>query len=389
MVLELEFVHTKESYSSDEFGQNAAPAVVKAVDASTGVCISEGEWKAAQVSVTDAGGVSWNVQQGSETGTWNLIPISADGTIKNVKTGTTEFNVEVSFDHERQYAFGSANFSVNIEAYEGNELKIVIEKPEASYDLNDMENPKAILVTVYVEDPQTGEFSLLTEELWNALELKADSKQRIALSVKRGETVSTWLIIPGFFSGDPLMTESGTIEISASGEVTSGEFRYYGSGKQTIEVAALSEINLIRILAPRVIIAAILLWLLVGYIKKKRLKTRGLNPRCQFKDSISPKRKISKDFLSVILPYVPERATVKCYKPAFGCNFPDLRIEATGKRSFKIINRSLPLKSTKICGEFYSDMEDLRKRQFSFGNFDITSTDSHKNNRSLGTFVFK
>ena len=91
----------------------------------------------------------------------------------------------------------------------------------------------------------------------------------------------------------------------------------------------------------------------------------------------------------MILPYVPERATVKCYKPAFGCNFPDLRIEATGKRSFKIINRSLPLKSTKICGEFYSDMEDLRKRQFSFGNFDITSTDSHKNNRSLGTFVFK
>ena len=150
----------------------------------------------------------------------------------------------------------------------------------------------------------------------------------------------------------------------------------------------MSWINLVKALAPRVLAAAAILWLIIGYIKKKRLHTRGLDPRCRFKGTTSPKQKISKDFLSVVLPYVPERATVRCHKSAFQCNFPDLRIQATGRRSFKIINRTMPLATTKICGEVYSDMDTLKKRNFALGSFDITSIDQ-RTRKTLGTFSFR
>ena len=252
-----------------------------------------------------------------------------------------------------------------------------------------MNNPEGILVTVFAENPLTGSFDPLSEDLWKAINLEASSEKRMGWKLARGETTGTWLLTPSFFAGDPLLTDSGTITVNVSGTGSQGEMKYAGSGSQDVEVEPLSRINLIKLLAPRIIIAAFLLWLIIGYIKKKRLKTRGLNPRCRFKDAESPKRSINKDFFSVILPYVPEKATVRCHKSAFQCNFPDLRIQATGKRSFKIINKTLPLKTMKICGEFYSDMETLKKRNFALGSFDVTSVNPKQNNRSLGTFTFK
>jgi hypothetical protein len=208
-------------------------------------------------------------------------------------------------------------------------------------------------------------------------------------TVTKGETTGTWLLTPSYYAGDPLLTHSGTITVTVSGKGAQGELKYTGSGTQDIQVEPLSKANFIQMLVPRLALAAFLIWLIVGYIKKKRIVVRGLNPRCRFKDSESPRRSINKEFLSVILPYVPEKATVRCHKTAFQCNFPDLRIQATGKRSFKIINKTLPLKTMKICGEFYSDMETLKKRNFALGSFDVTSVNPKQNNRSLGTFTFK
>ena len=142
-----------------------------------------------------------------------------------------------------------------------------------------------------------------------------------------------------------------------------------------------------KMLAPRILALLFIIWLVIGYIKKKRLKIGRLNPRCRYKNNESAKRVIHKDFFSVVLPYVPEKATVKCGNAIFQCNFPDLRIKATGKSSFKIINKSFPLQETKICGEFFSTMDELKKSKFFLNSFDITSVNP-RTKKSLGTFSF-
>ena len=84
---------------------------------------------------------------------------------------------------------------------------------------------------------------------------------------------------------------------------------------------------------------------------------------------------------------LPERATVKCHKAAYQCNFPDLRIESVGRSSFKIINANMALNTMRINGEIYEDMDTLRKARFGFGSFEITSINA-TTKRRLGTFRF-
>lgn len=270
----------------------------------------------------------------------------------------------------------------------GNRLDVSVSQPARPYDLNDMSHPEPMIVEVKYEDPQTGRLLPLTEEMWNDFSLRASSESHVSWQVEKGDAVGTWKLTPGFYMGDPLLTDSGCVSVKVDVEGKSDIFSFSGSGSQQADFEKLSRMNLIKMLAPRILAAIFIIWLLIGYIKKKRLHTRGLDPRCRFKGTTSPKQKISKDFFSVVMPYVPEKATVRCHKSAFQCNFPDLRIQATGRRSFKVINKSIPLKTTKICGEFYSDMDTLKKRNFPLGGFDITSVDP-KTKKSLGTFSFK
>ena len=270
----------------------------------------------------------------------------------------------------------------------GNRLDVSVSQPARPYDLNDMSHPEPMIVEVKYEDPQTGRLLPLTEEMWNDFSLRASSESHVSWQVEKGDAVGTWKLTPGFYMGDPLLTDSGRVSVKVDVEGKSDIFSFSGSGSQQADFEKLSRMNLIKMLAPRILAAIFIIWLLIGYIKKKRLHTRGLDPRCRFKGTTSPKQKISKDFFSVVMPYVPEKATVRCHKSAFQCNFPDLRIQATGRRSFKVINKSIPLKTTKICGEFYSDMDTLKKRNFPLGGFDITSVDP-KTKKSLGTFSFK
>ena len=251
-----------------------------------------------------------------------------------------------------------------------------------------MSNPEEMIVSVMYEDPQTRKLLPLTEEMWNSFSIKATSESRMSWSIEKGKDVGTWILTPGFYLGDPLLTDSGRVDVTVDVEGTSDIFSFSGSGSQQADFEKLSLMNLLKILAPRILATVFILWLIIGYIKKKRIRTRGLDPRCRFKGTTSPKQKISKDFLSVVLPYVPEKATVRCHKSAFQCNFPDLRIQATGRRSFKLINKTMPLQTTKICGEIYSDMDTLKKRNFPIGGFDITSIDP-KTKKNLGTFSFK
>lgn len=386
--LELTFDSDSIAYTPDKLGDRGKPIVLRATNAETGQPLSQEEWEQITVMAEEFDGVGWNIVRGQEVSTWELRPVSKDGDLTNIPPGEFDVAVSAAYEIDGRTAYGAKTLQISMGEYEGNLLNVQISSPSGRYDLNDMSDPEEMIVSIMYEEPQTGEFLPLTEEMWNSFTVEATSESQTAWNIKKGNSVGTWILTPGFYLGDPVLTDSGQVEVTVSAEGSSDVFHFAGSGVQQTEFEKLSVMNLVKLLAPRILALIFILWLIIGYIKKKRIHTRGLEPKCRFKGTTSPKQRISKDFLSVVLPYVPEKATVYCHKPVFQCNFPNLRIQATGRRSFKLINKTLPLRTTKICGEVYSDMETLRKRSFPIGSFDITSMDP-RTRKALGTFSFK
>lgn len=386
--IKLELTPDSVSYSPDQLGIEGEKITLRATNSKTGQALSKEEWEKTTITAEEVDGIKWSISKGQEVSMWELRPCSKDGTLDSIQPGEFDIAISAAYEVDGQTGYGTCSIKISMSAYTGNALDIQISSPPGAYDLNDMGNPEEMVVSVMYEDPQSGQFLPLTEEMWNSFAITVSSESRMSWNIKKGEDVGTWLLTPTFYLGDSLLTDSGQIEVMVSIEGTSGIYRYYGTGTQQTNFEKLSLTNLIKALAPRVLAAAAILWLLIGYIKKKRLRVRGLDPRCRFKGTTSAKRKISKDFLSVVLPYVPEKATVRCQYSLLQCNFPDLRIQATGRRSFKIINRTMPVSTTKICGEFYNSMDELHKRNFWLGSFDITSIEP-KTRKTLGTFSFR
>lgn len=375
-------------YRPDQMGERAAPLTVRAVDAATGEAMDPEAWEGAELLAESAGGVAWSVTKSGEAGVWELRPRSADGTVGGVETGELTFPLSVSYQAGQRCGYGAGTFSITVEPYAGSELVLDISAPAGGYDLGDMDHPAPMEVHVRMLDAQTGETVPVSEALWESMEAEAASEDRVAWELEKGDEPGLFLLRPGFYLGDVLLTESGPTEVTVTAEGAEGDLTYSGSASAQTELRPLSLMELLRELAPRIVISLFLLWLLIGYLKKKRLRTRGLNPRCSFKGTQSPKQRISKDFFSVVLPYVPERATVYCSKAAFQCQFPNLRIQASGRYSFKIINKTMPLKTVKIAGEIFPDMEALHQRNFAFSSFDIATYDP-KTKRTSGKFTFR
>lgn len=386
--LKLEINPNNIAYSPDKLGDKGDPIILQVTNSKTAQPLSQEGWDQTTVIAEEFDGVGWNIVKGKDVSTWELRPVSKDGTLTSISPGEFDITVSAAYEIGGQTGYGASTLKISMNEYAGNALDVKISSLSGPYDLNDMSNPEEMIVSVMYEDPQTGQLLPLTEEMWNNFTIRASSESRMSWNIEKGEDVGTWVLTPGFYMGDPVLTDSGRVDVTVDVEGTSDILSFSGSGSQQADFEKLSLMNLLKILAPRVLAAIFILWLIIGYIKKKRIRTRGLDPRCRFKGTTSPKQKISKDFLSVVLPYVPEKATVRCHKSAFQCNFPDLRIQATGRRSFKIINKTMPLKTTKICGEFYSDIDTLKKRNFPIGGFDITSVDP-KTKKNLGTFSFK
>ena len=386
--LRLDLDQKKAEYTPDRLGKNAKPIILKAVNNGTGQPISKEEWDQTAIRADEFGGVQWDIVKGTDPGTWELRPVSKDGTITSVVPGEYDLDISASYEINEKVGYGSAPLKMIIGEYGGNVLEVSISEPSGNYDLNNMSDPESMTVEIRYEDPVTGKLFPLTEEMWNSFNVTAESQEKIDWKIEKGKDVGTYQLTPGFYKGDPLRTASGPAEVTVTAEGTSEIYSFSGSGSRKAEFEKLTRCNIFRIILPRIVAIVITLWLLIGYLKKKRFRTRGLNPRCRFKGAESPKRKIDKDILSVILPYVPEKATVRCHNSSFQCNFPDLRIVATGRSSFKVLNKTFPLKTTKICGEYYPDMETVHARVFSSGSFDLISIDQ-RTKKNLGTFSFK
>ncbi len=366
---------------------SAEPVLVRVTNAETGQPLSDEEYARLSVRAEELAGVGWTVRPAGETGVWALMPRSLSGTPDGVVSGDYEVGVSASFELDERAGYGAAPLRVKLLEYGGSRLEVKIEPPPEAYELGELSAGAPMRVTVRYEDPETGEFMPLTEAMWQSFTLTASSDSRVDWKLERGGEVGVWLLRPGYYRGDPVLTDSGRIEVNVSASGQDGWLRFEGEGSQKADFNKLSWLELIKILGPRVLAALLLLLIIIGHLTKKRLRLRGLNPRCHFKGTDSPKRKISKHFFSVILPFVPERATVYCQKSAFQCNFSNLQIEAAGRHSFRITNKSYPLTTTKICGQFVADMPTLHKLSFAFGSFDLTSVD-RRTRKSLGRFTF-
>ena len=388
-MLNLDISKEKGSFTADEIASGRSEFILRVTDSGTGSPLSEDEWNNTNIKLDEITGITWDVNKGSDVSTWILVPKSSDSSIASVPVG--DFNITVSADYQidNQYASGSTQMDLSILEYEGDELLLEIIDQPSKYTMDDLESEGEIVVRASITNKDTEENEPISEELWNSLDFNASTKSKVMLDFEKGNEVGTFVIRPKYYKGDPLKTSDGKIDINVSVKGQDGERLYSGNTVATINIDKLSRHKWLILMAPKLIALAILLFVLFGYIKKNRVKTKGLNPHNMYKTKISGKRKIKKKLLTVLLPYVDEVAIVQCRNPGYECHFPNLTIRATSKNTFRIKNGNIDVKTILINGAKITDIKDIKKQNFNYSGFQITSIDTKNNNKKLGSFVFR
>lgn len=404
VTLNLEFEKTKGSFSADEIAAGTASIKLVVTNAEDGAKLSEEEWNSTTITMSDAGGVTWEVEKGDEVSTWNVIPKSADGTIGSIGTGSLSFAAAADYQIDKRFAHGSGELVFNVLEYVSSDMILEVVSTPDQYSLYNLESEPGIVVRAYIEDEVTKEKNVIDEDLWNAMVMDASSDKKMDFRVEMGSEVGEYVVYPmyyktnrkGIFSFIPksherraLKTDFGDINVSIVGDTASGEMKYHGETVANINVRDLSQMEKLMLWLPVIISLLILFFIILGYIVKKKIPKKRLNPRCILDGEFSPKKKIKKKILSVIIPYVPEEARVNSSDAGYECHFPNLKIKATSKRSFKILNNGIDVKSTLINGESFEDIREIKKRNFSYSGFEITSIDTSDNNREQGSFMFR
>lgn len=376
------------TYVANEIADQTAECILTATNEDSGELLSENEWNNTEIKVETKGGVEWKVEKGSEVSTWKLIPVSSDGTIENVKSDEYEFTVSADYQIDGQYAHGATSVKLKIEKYEGSPLIFETESVPGEYEMDNLDESRGFVVKAYIQTADKKK-SLVSEDLWNNMSFEAKANGKVDLLVEKGSDIGTFIISPRYYKGKPLKTSDGTVQISYNGQVQDGERKYIGEDSTDITIKKLSTRIWIFLMMPYFIVLAVLVFIIIGYIAKKKIKTHGLKPHNIYKGKSSGKRKIKKNFWSVIIPYVDERAIVKCYNSGYECYFPNLHIKAVSKNGFKILNKGIDVKRIQINGERFTDAKELKKRTFTYSAFQITSIDPKSHNKKLGSFVFK
>jgi hypothetical protein len=385
--LDINVLNKKDSYSADDIASENEEILIKVTD--SGSTLSENEWENTNIKINDSSELKWSVERGDDVSTWKLIPGSSDGSISGVTPGTFDITISADYQIDEQYAFGVTSMNFDITEYAGDVLLLELEEQPDKYTMDNLENEDGITVKAYIENKETGEKELIDEELWNSLTFSTTSKSKIAFTYEKGQEVGCYVAHPKYYKNDPLKTADGKINVTYKANGQAGERTYSGTLDGEINVEKLSKQKWLVYMAPKLIALAIILFILIGYIKKNRIKTKGLRPHNIYKSDVSGKKKIKKKVFSVIIPYVDEVAVVYCQNSGYKCYFPNLTIKATSKNTFRIQNGNIDVKTILINGAKVNDVKDIKKQRFSYSGFQITSIDTKNNNKKLGSFVFR
>ena len=363
------------------------PVLLRITEVKSGKPVSKELWEKIDVSVENKAGVKWEVSRGSEVGTWYLKPVVKN--VKKLEYGDLSFEVSASYKVGSSPIDDSTTLRMTIEEFFAGSLKVEISPPTGDYELDDLSATPGMPVKVFYENPQTKQMEPLTPQQAEAIKLEASSDAKVGWKLERNGQSSEWTLSPQYYRGECLITDEGAATVTVKATLEDGEYRYQGEASQQVNLKPMSLMKKIIELLKRFGVLLVILFILIGYLTKKRLRLRGLNPRCYCGEIVSGPISVKKNFWRKVLPYFNERATVSCHRGTMQCNFPNLLIESTGKTTFRIVNyRRINLNSTRIDGDTIdnANKDVLKRMRFALAGFTITSVDQY--GEELGTFRF-
>lgn len=374
-------------YKLSALGPEAQPILITVTNHDTGDKLSQEEWDAIDaggLTISSDGNVNWLVQKGSEVSTWEIRPDYITD-MTDTGSGQMELTVKAEYELGTQAAAGAGAFQVSIADYVASELKIEILPPEQPIPLNNVSGAEGAQVKVYTKDEYTGAYNLLTQEQTEAVQLTLEAGALDWALEPTGEA-GVWSLKP---KDDPAALTYGgdAVAVLVSGTLEEGGFHYQGSGSENIPVQALTLLEkLIRAL-PYIGAAALFLFLLIGYLGKKKLRLKHMTPTV-VNVNVRPRKtlnvKCTKVWWSYLLPYFAQRATFSSHQPVFNCRFANVTIKAAGGNSFYIVNlKAFAGKATRIDGEEIDPKADRHKKFYI-----STVIASYKNNKATGEFHF-
>ncbi len=374
-------------YKLSALGPDAEPILITVTNYDTGEPLSQEEWDAIDsggLTVTSDGSVNWLVEKGEEVSTWEIRPdyITDMG---DTGSGSMELTVKAEYELGTQAASGAGTFQVNIAAYAASELKIEILPPEEPIPLNNLAGAQGAQVRVYTRDEYTGEYALLTQEQTEAVALTVEGSALGWHLTPTGEA-GCWTLLPE--DGPQAISFSGEeITVLISGTLEEGELHYQGSGSERVPVRCLTLLEKVLRALPYLAGFGAALFLLIGYLGKKKLRLKHMQPQV-VNMSVRPRKslnvKCTKVWWSYLLPYFAQRATFSSRQPIFNCRFANVTIKAAGGSSFYIVNlKDFAGKDTRIDGEEIDPKADRHKKFYI-----STVISSYKNNKAVGEFHF-
>lgn len=374
-------------YKLSALGPDAEPILVTVTNFDTGEKLSQEEWDAVDaggLTVSSGGSVNWLVEKGDEVSTWEIRPDYVTD-MSDTGSGALELTVKAEYELGTQAASGAGTFPVNIAAYAASELKIEILPPEQPIPLHDLDGAQGAQVRVYTKDEYTGEYTLLTPEQTQAAELEVEGNALRWRLTPTGEA-GCWTLLPE--DGPEAISFSGEeATVLISGTLDEGELHYQGSGSQRVPVQALTLVEKVLRALPYLVGFGVILFLLIGYLGKKKLRLKHMAPQV-VNMNVRPRKtlnvKLQKVWWSYLLPCVPQRATILSHQPTFNCRFPNVTIKAAGGNAFYIVNlKGFAGKSTRIDGEEIDPKADRHKKFYI-----STAIASYKNGKVTGEFHF-
>ena len=347
IALNVEVINNPGTYSPDYLIDNADPVKIRITNAN-GEALSNEQIEAMEISVDSASntGIQWDIARGEESGTWNLTPKSADGTISGVKPGASTWTVSAEFHIDLLDAAGSTQYSIKAAEYTNSKLELTAEN-NGTLDLLHPKNG-SVTVTARYEDTSTGEMKPLTEEMWDRLRLKVETQlnnahRDLKWHVEKGSEVGTYTLTMRphcFFIRWPF-NASGDLTLHMDGSVTQGEYRYAGTLDHPVYVEPFPLWIILLIILLALVIAVIV----IGEFVKPRIpysrtgQTVKYNSGAQdVNNAVTVEAKIKRNFWSVVIPYVAETAVVESSKGSWN-KCPRLEIKAEHGKKFYVTNK--------------------------------------------------
>jgi hypothetical protein len=420
--LELTVTEAPTSYSTATLGTDGQAMVIKVTNADTGEALSEAEWQATELTIA-GGDLAYTWERGDEVSTFRVWPECPAGTsVSQLEGGAVDLNMEASYTIGNQTAYGknSGAISFQLIAMKSLELQVTLTPPEDAVDLgtffatqkkstgevtadeSSLAQAEAeaqnvgnyVRLDVLAKNAYTGSFEPLTDDQRKNLELTLTGTSENGAQLNWSATYNSdgyWELKPNYtqivaFSwknvdwSSPTEGKEVSVSVSATAGLMDNGMPYVGNdGPVTVTVRTMSLLSLIGQIIVWIVVIALIIFLLIGYLGKKKLKLSkkkvsyyGIKPPSK-PHPVAPQRVWS----TYLLPYVPQRAKIYIKNKACNCSFPEIVIVATRRNGMfhlvtydKFLTTKGKPTSIRVNGtEYYKneqkDRDKLKNKEFS------------------------